>query len=114
MKHKEPLPQDYLDAHVPPSAPPSNGGGHGDRPRGRKPTRVRATYHLPVDLVEELRDTVVALSGPPLRLTVAGTVAGAVRDRLKALRDKHNNGERFPRRAGNLQGGRPIRDPKDE
>ena len=30
-----------------------------------KRTKVRATFNLPYDLIEEARDTVVALAGPP-------------------------------------------------
>src|SRR5207249_4602889 len=33
--------------------------------------KVRATFNLPRELVEEARDTVVALAGPPHRLTLA-------------------------------------------
>ena len=104
------LPHDFLDEQVPfvsrpkaeaPASPPH-------------PTCVRATFHLPYDLVEECRDTVVALSGPPHRMTMAKLLRTALRPRLKQLRDEFNKGERFPRRAENLLGGRPLRTTKDE
>ena len=73
-----------------------------------RPEKVRATFHLPADLIEEARDTVVALSGPPHRLTLAAVAEEAFRRELERLRKAHNDGKRFPMRAGELKGGRPI------
>ncbi len=73
---------------------------------GRK---TRATFHLPVALVEEARNATVALSGPPLRLTLARLVEDGVRREVERLREQHNAGAPFPTRASNLVGGRPIR-----
>jgi hypothetical protein len=70
--------------------------------------RVRATFHLPHALVDEARNATVALSGPPHRLTLARLVENAIRGELQTLRDRHNGGQKFPRRAGELVGGRPI------
>lgn len=70
--------------------------------------KVRSTYHLPANLVDELRNAVVALSGPPVRLTLARLAEEALREKLEALKKAHNNGEPFPPRAGELIGGRPI------
>ena len=78
----------------------------GAAPTGRK---TRATFHLPVSLVEEARDATVALSGPPVRLTLAKLVEDGVRREVERLREQHNAGEPFPTRAADLVGGRPIR-----
>jgi hypothetical protein len=74
-------------------------------PRLRK---VRATFYLPAELVDELKDAVVHLSGPPLRLTLASLAESAFFRELERLRQVENAGTRFPRRAGPLRGGRPI------
>jgi hypothetical protein len=72
---------------------------------GRK---VRATFHISADLLEEMRDAVVALSGPPVRLTLARLAEDALREHLESLKGAHNGGRPFPARDRNLQGGRPI------
>lgn len=74
--------------------------------RGRK---VKATYVLPPELVEEARDAAVALAGPPVRLTLAALVEGALRRELDRLRVEHHHGKPFPRHGAPLVGGRPIR-----
>jgi len=71
--------------------------------------KVRATFHLPLALVDEARDATVALSGPPTRLTLARLVEDALRREVQRLRDVHNDGSPFPRRDAELIGGRPIR-----
>ncbi len=72
------------------------------------PKRVRATFHLPEALLDELRATVVALSGPPDRLTLARVAEDALRRELQRLTRTKNQGKPFPRFAGKLVGGRPI------
>ncbi|HYM50700.1 MAG TPA: hypothetical protein VET65_09025 [Candidatus Limnocylindrales bacterium] len=72
----------------------------------------RATFHLPGDLLNELRNTVVALSGPPERLTMSRLAELALRhelDRLKATRKGAGRGKAFPQRRGEVTRGRPIR-----
>jgi hypothetical protein len=73
-----------------------------------RPSRVRATFHLPLDLVEEARNATVALSGPPTRLTLARLVENALRREVERLRHTHHGGDPFPPRAADLVGGRPI------
>lgn len=75
-------------------------------PRGRS---QRVTFHLPAELVDEARNAVVALAGPPVRLTLARLVADALRRELDRLNKAHHAGKPWPRRAGELVGGRPIR-----
>jgi len=77
-------------------------------PKPKKPPKVRATFHLPADLFEECRDAVVALSGPPVRLTLAVMAEGALRRELDRLKKDHNKGKTFPTRDEPLRGGRPI------
>ncbi len=74
-------------------------------------TKVRATFNLPYQLMEEARDTVVALSGPPHRLTLAKLVETALRaelDRLRAERGGRLKHRQFPARTEELRAGRPI------
>lgn len=73
-----------------------------------KASKVRATFHLPGDLVDELRNAVVALSGPPVRLTLADLAEVALRKELGRLKRSHNRGKDFPVRSEDLKGGRPI------
>jgi hypothetical protein len=78
------------------------------RPASTPRRRVRATFHLPVDLVEEIRNATVALSGPPTRLTLARLVENALRREVERLRHLHHGGDPFPQREADLVGGRPI------
>lgn len=87
----------------PPPPPPSN--GKGSTPSGET---TRATFHLPVELLEEARDAVVALSGPPVRLTLTKLAESAFKAELERLKRKHHNGEPFPTRDESLRVGRPI------
>lgn len=84
----------------------------GTTPRPTPAPRVvkeRLTVHVPVDVVDEVKDAVVALSGPPLRLTLAAFAENALRHELERLQKEHNRGKAFPKRSGELKGGRPIR-----
>ena len=74
----------------------------------RRPRTTPTTIRLDVDLLEALRDTVVALSGPPVRLTVVGLVSEAVARELARLRKAHNHGKPFPRREAPPRLGRPV------
>lgn len=71
--------------------------------------KVKTTYLLPPELVDEARDAAVALAGPPLRLTLAALVEGALRRELDRLRSEHTKGKPFPRHGAPLVGGRPIK-----
>lgn len=73
------------------------------------PTKAKATFHLPVALVEEARAAVFALAGPPERLTLAGLVERALRAELDRLERKHNRGEPFEVPDAPLRTGRPMR-----
>lgn len=79
----------------------------GSSPSARTP-KVRATFHLPADLVDECRNAVVWLAGPQERLTMARLAENALRSELDRLRKKHTKGKPFPERTEELRGGRPI------
>ena len=70
--------------------------------------KTKLTILVPDDLAEEARNTVVALSGPPLRLTLAQLAENALRAEIDRLRRKHNQGKPFPAHGSTLKGGRPI------
>lgn len=73
--------------------------------------KARATFHVSKALMDEIRDTVVALSGPPDRMTMASFAEGAFSrelERLRALRRGRDRGEPFPRRGAPVRTGRPI------
>ena len=92
-----------LDALMPP--PQARKAAAPPPVRSRK---VRATFHLTEETFDAVRDCVVALSGPPLRLTLAGFAEDAFLLKLEALQKSANKGKPFPKRAGELRGGRPI------
>lgn len=73
-----------------------------------RPKKLRVTFHLTEALYEELRDAVVALSGPPHRLTLAGLAEIALREKVETLKKTNNKGKPFPKRTEELRGGRPI------
>jgi hypothetical protein len=70
---------------------------------------VRATFHISAELLDELRDVVVALSGPPDRLTLSDLAEGALRREVERLRRLHAGGNRLAKRTQELRGGRPIK-----
>lgn len=83
-----------------------------DEGAGRaNPGKERLTISLSADLVDELRNAVVALSGPPHRLTVTRVVENALRAELGRLRNEQaglTRGEPFPQRESEVTRGRPI------
>jgi hypothetical protein len=98
-----------LDALLPPAPEEATKTGTNEpKPSPQRTAKERATYHLPTDLVDEVRDVVVALSGPPLRLTLASFAEKAFRTEIERLKREHNKGRPFPKRDGELRGGRPI------
>src|SRR6187431_3104846 len=105
-KRWSPIGVDPLDSLL--GVSPSAGRPAPTRSAHRRPRRVRATFHLPLELVEEIRNATVALSGPPTRLTLARLVENALRREVERLRHTHHGGEPFPPRSADLVGGRPI------
>jgi hypothetical protein len=90
------------------------------RPRGQEPTRdtsagrkkpatrETAAFHLPPELLDQARNTVVALAGPPEHLTMSKLVMGALTRELARLEKRHNKGRPFPKRAEKVRTGRPL------
>jgi len=76
-------------------------------PGERRPGKV--TVDVERGLLEEMRDAVIHLSGPPHRLTIRSLMEGALRNELKRLRNEHMNGAPFPAREHELRAGRPPR-----
>jgi hypothetical protein len=70
--------------------------------------KVRATLYLPRDVLDEARNAVVFLAGPPARLTLTKLAEDAFRAELERLKERFNQGEEFPPRDEELLGGRPI------
>lgn len=73
--------------------------------------KTRATFHVSRALMDEIRDTVVALSGPPDRMTMANFAESAFTRELERLRDLRrgkDRGEAFPPRHAPVRTGRPI------
>lgn len=75
----------------------------------RRGEKVRATFHISAELLDELRDITVALSGPPDRLTLSDLAEGALRREMDRLKRVHKKGKSFAKRTNELKGGRPIR-----
>jgi len=69
---------------------------------------ARRTFELPRDLIEQLRDAVWALSGPPHRLTLNQLAANALARELDRLSHEYNGGEPFPPRGAELRPGRRV------
>ena len=69
--------------------------------KGRK---TRATFHLPVDLLEEARDVVYWVPG----LTMANLTEEALRREIRRIKDVRNDGDDFPGREGDIKRGRPV------
>jgi hypothetical protein len=79
------------------------------RPEPSSSASARATFHLPVGLIDDAKNAVIALSGPPVRLTLAALVREALTRELERLRKVHYGGKPWPVRSGPLVGGRPMK-----
>ncbi len=66
--------------------------------------KTRATFHLPIDLLEEARDVVYWVPG----LTMANLTEEALRREIQRIKDARNDGEDFPPRESDLKRGRPV------
>lgn len=101
-KSRPTIGQNPLDALMAPARKASQ------TPAPTRSRKIRATFHLTEETFDAVRDCVVALSGPPHRLTLAGFAEDAFRTKLDALQKAANKGKPFPRREADLRGGRPI------
>ena len=85
------------DATQPPSLRSSRSAASGA-------TKTRATFHLPIDLLEEARDIVYWVPG----LTMANLTEEALRREMQRIKDVRNDGADFPPRESDLKRGRPV------
>lgn len=76
--------------------------------RGSSCPKIRATLYLSAELLDEARNAAVHLAGYPARMTLAKLADNALRAELQRLKDEYNQGQDFPPRDAELQGGRPI------
>jgi hypothetical protein len=76
-----------LDELVPDKAAPN--------PKPEPPAKVRATFHLPEELMDEARGAALS-TALALRHTVSSLVEVALREKLERLRKSHNGGKPFP------------------
>ena len=77
------------------------------RSAGSAPARVqktRATFHLPIALLEEARDVVYWVPG----LTMANLTEEALKREIQRIKDVRNAGEDFLPRESDLKRGRPV------
>lgn len=77
-------------------------------PKVERPKTVRGTFQMREDLLQSARNAVVALSGPPHRMTLAALVEGALAKEIERLQKKFNDGTPFPEATAPLRQGRPI------
>ncbi len=78
------------------------------REQAAKPAYCRASFQIPQELLSEIRDAVITLSGPPERLTMARFAEQAFRHELERLRAGHNHDQPFPATDGVVRAGRPV------
>jgi hypothetical protein len=80
--------------------------------QARKPKdsvrRARMNVEIPEELAAKVRDTVIALSGPPVRLTLARFAEEAFRREVERLRAEHHRGQPFPATDRVVRVGRPV------
>jgi hypothetical protein len=74
--------------------------GRGIPPYQQQPRRerVRMTFLLPEDLIEEAEDAAAFLAGPPTRLTLRSLAEQALRNEVDRLADVYHGGRTFPPR----------------
>jgi hypothetical protein len=79
-------------------------------PKPPKPQKVRATFHLPEELVQEATDAVLFMrqTAAPV-FTLAALADYALTRELERLKRIHNKGRPFPKSGEKLRGGRPLR-----
>ena len=71
-------------------------------------SKKRVTLMLPPDLLETMRNTGVALAGPPERLNLAKLAERALRAEIARLEKQPHRGKPFPPDTEPLSGGRPV------
>jgi hypothetical protein len=111
MAKKKTIGVNPLDSLIPLSPATVQGGRNilpsasidGDEEKQLKIVKERLTVHLPVDLIERVKNVVYWTPG----LTLAGLAEEAFAETVTALEKKR--GEPYPPRKENLRGGRPMK-----
>lgn len=70
--------------------------------------KVRATFYVSADVLNEARDAAFHLAGYPARMTLTKLVENALRMELLRLKENYQGGRDFPPRDEELRGGRPL------
>lgn len=78
------------------------------RPSPGTSRKQKVNARVSATLLDEVRDCVVALSGPPYGLTMDGFAEEAYRRELERLNRSYSAGKPFPRRPYNPKPGRRI------
>ena len=97
-RRRSTLGSDPFDALVPETPAPSS-----RQKRKAKARKIRATFHLPMELFDQARDAVYWTPG----LTLSSLCEDGLRSEIVNLERKR--GEAFPKRAGDLKAGRPVK-----
>lgn len=77
----------------------------GPPPRER-PAKVRASFQLPPEVLDAVRDATAYLADPPLRMTMTALAERALRVEVERLAQGHNRGRPFPPRPRSARRGR--------
>lgn len=96
MTRRRTVGQNPLDLVVPPPGPPAS-------EVSAKPRKRRLTVHLPLALIERVKNCVFWTPGLTLAALAETALSKAVDQREK------ERGEPFPLRGGELKGGRPLK-----
>ncbi len=105
---KSTIAPDALDAVVPTKKPRK--GGQGTQRTKREPLpkpqqKERLTVHVPVDLIDRVKNAVYWTPG----VTLAGLSEEGLTKAVQRLEKKHNQGKPFAKRKAELKGGRPLK-----
>jgi len=106
---KSTIAPDALDAVVSTPRKTSKGGKRGKGPQRSRlvesPQKERLTVHVPVDLIDRVKNAVYWTPG----VTLAGLSEEGLLKAVQRLEKKHNQGKPFAKRKAELKGGRPLK-----
>jgi len=101
------IPDDWADAVVPPKGTKKSQGPQRNKQERlpKAPPKERLTVHVPVDLIDRVKNAVYWTPG----VTLAGLSEEGLIKAVQRLEKKHNDGKPFPKREAELKGGRPLK-----
>jgi hypothetical protein len=107
MPRKSTIGNNPLDTLIPASSPAASASRRNDREdqvvETPRMVKERLTVHLPIDVIERVKNVVYWTPG----LTLAGFAEEAFAKAVEAMEKKR--GEAYPPRKENLKGGRPMK-----